>query len=113
MFSLEMSRYEIGMRLLCSEATRRVGPDPQQARRSGRLVPRGRRPPRSLHDVPLHIVDAGNVNIVDIRAKARRMRTGRQGLELIIVDYLQLMTSPLDSPSRQPPAGGGRDQPFA
>jgi replicative DNA helicase len=48
-----------------------------------------------LHDVPLHIVDAGNVNIVDIRAKARRMRTGRQGLELIIVDYLQLMTSPL------------------
>ncbi len=43
----------------------------------------------------LHIVDAGNVNIVDIRAKARRMRTGRTGLSLIIVDYLQLMTSPM------------------
>jgi replicative DNA helicase len=47
-----------------------------------------------LHDAPLSIVDSGNVNIVDIRAKARRMRTGNQGLSLIIVDYLQLMTSP-------------------
>ncbi len=34
------------------------------------------------------------MNIVDIRAKARRMRTSRSGLDLIIVDYLQLMTSP-------------------
>jgi replicative DNA helicase len=47
-----------------------------------------------LHDAPLSIVDAGNVNIVDIRAKARRLKTSRQGLSLIIVDYLQLMTSP-------------------
>ena len=92
--SLEMSRYEIGMRLLCSEAkvawdrirNKRVGPDDWS-----RVVQAA----EVLHDVPLHIVDAGNVNIVDIRAKARRMRTGRQGLELIIVDYLQLMTSPL------------------
>ena len=55
-----------------------------------------------LHDAPLSIVDSGNVNIVDIRAKARRMRTGSQGLSLIIVDYLQLMTSPTPPPdSRQ------------
>jgi replicative DNA helicase len=94
LFSLEMSRTEIGMRLLCSEAkvawdrirNKRVGPDDWS-----RVVQAA----EILHDVPLHIVDAGNVNIVDIRAKARRMRTGRQGLELIIVDYLQLMTSPL------------------
>ena len=32
-----------------------------------------------LHDAPLHIVDSGNVNIVDIRAKARRMRTSKGG----------------------------------
>jgi replicative DNA helicase len=38
-------------------------------------------------------VDSGNVNIVDVRAKARRMRSSKQGLQLIIVDYLQLMTS--------------------
>jgi len=92
-FSLEMSRYEIGMRLLCAEArvpwdrirAKRVGPDDWT-----RVVAAG----EVLHDAPLHIVDSGNVNIVDIRAKARRMHTGRQGLSLIIVDYLQLMTSP-------------------
>jgi len=92
-FSLEMSRTEIGMRLLCADAhvpwdrirNKRVGPDDWT-----RVVAAAER----LHDAPLHIVDTGNVNIVDIRAKARRMRTGRTGLSLIIVDYLQLMTSP-------------------
>jgi replicative DNA helicase len=92
MFSLEMSRSEIGMRLLCSEArvpwdrirNKRVGPDDWS-----RIVQAA----EVLHEAPMHIVDAGNVNIVDIRAKARRMRSSRQGLDLIIVDYLQLMTS--------------------
>jgi replicative DNA helicase len=92
-FSLEMSRYEIGMRLLCAEArvpwdrirNKRVGPEDWTNVVQAAEV---------LHDAPLHIVDAGNVNIVDIRAKARRMRSGRQGLDMIIVDYLQLMTSP-------------------
>jgi replicative DNA helicase len=93
MFSLEMSRMEIGMRLLCAEArvpwdrirNKRVGPDDWQ-----RVVHAA----EILHDAPLSIVDSGNVNIVDIRAKARRMRSSNQGLSLIIVDYLQLMTSP-------------------
>src|SRR4030095_11185935 len=40
-------------------------------------------------------VGAGSVTIVDIRAKRRRLKTSRQGLSLIIVDYLQLMTSPM------------------
>jgi replicative DNA helicase len=92
-FSLEMSRFEIGMRLLCAEAkvpwdrirNKRVGPSDWTGVVAAAEI---------LHDAPLHIVDAGNVNIVDIRAKARRMRSGRQGLSMIIVDYLQLMTSP-------------------
>jgi replicative DNA helicase len=92
-FSLEMSRFEIGMRVLCAEArvpwdrirNKRVGPQDWQ-----NVVHAAER----LHAAPLNIVDSGNVNIVDIRAKARRMRTGRSGLDLIIVDYLQLMTSP-------------------
>jgi replicative DNA helicase len=92
-FSLEMSRTEIGMRLLCAEArvpwdrirSRRVGPDDWT-----RVVSAA----GQLHDAPLHIVDSGSVNIVDIRARARRMKTSRQGLSMIIVDYLQLMTSP-------------------
>jgi replicative DNA helicase len=92
-FSLEMSRAEIGMRVLCSEAkvpwdrirSKRVGPQDWTNIVYAAEV---------LHDSPMHIVDSGNVNIVDIRAKARRMRTSKGGLHMIIVDYLQLMTSP-------------------
>ncbi|HXY72545.1 MAG TPA: replicative DNA helicase, partial [Actinomycetota bacterium] len=90
MFSLEMSRYEIGMRLLCGEA--RV---PWDKVRAGRVATeewtRIVEAAEHLHEAPLFIVDSGNVNIVDIRAKARRLRSSRQGLGLIIVDYLQLM----------------------
>jgi len=91
MFSLEMSRWEIGMRLLCAEArvpwdsirNKRVGADDW-----GRIVEAA----ESLHDAPLTIVDSGNVTLVDIRAKARRLSACRTGLGLIIVDYLQLMS---------------------
>ena len=102
MFSLEMSRWEIGMRLLCAEA--RVPWDKVRAARVAaedwqHIVEAA----ETLHDAPLHIVDAGNVNIVDIRAKARRLKSDRAqgGLGLIIVDYLQLMSSHQRSESRQ------------
>jgi len=91
MFSLEMSRWEIGMRLLCAEAG--VAWDRIRGRRVGaddwaRIVQAA----EVLHDAPLSIVDSGNVTIVDIRAKARRLSARKQGLGLIIVDYLQLMS---------------------
>jgi replicative DNA helicase len=90
MFSLEMSRFEIGMRLLCGEA--RV---PWDKVRSGRMATeewsRIVEAAEALHESPLFIVDSGNVTIVDIRAKARRMKS-KTGLGLIIVDYLQLMS---------------------
>ena len=54
-----------------------------------------------LHEAPLFIVDSGNVTIVDIRAKARRLRSRPQGLGLIIVDYLQLMSSHMRVENRQ------------
>ncbi len=90
LFSLEMSRWEIGMRLLCGEA--RVPWDRIRNKRVAaedwsRVVQAA----EVLHDLPLFIVDSGNVTIVDIRAKARRMRASPQGLSLIVVDYLQLM----------------------
>jgi replicative DNA helicase len=92
MFSLEMSRSEIGMRLLCGEArvpwdkvrAARVGPEDW-----GRIVEAA----EALDRAPIYIVDAGNVTIVDIRAKARRMKSSTQGLGLVIVDYMQLMSS--------------------
>lgn len=100
MFSLEMSRFEIGMRLLCGEA--RVAWDRV---RSGRVATEEwtkiAEAAEVLHDAPLYIVDSGNVTIVDIRAKARRQRSSREGLGLIIVDYLQLMSGHMRSESRQ------------
>jgi replicative DNA helicase len=100
MFSLEMSRFEIGMRLLCSEAK-----VPWDKVRSGRVATeewtRIAEAAEVLHEAPLFIVDSGNVTIVDIRAKARRQRSSRQGLGLIIVDYLQLMSGHGRVESRQ------------
>jgi replicative DNA helicase len=91
LFSLEMSRWEIGMRLLCGEA--RVPWDRIRNKRVGaedwsNIVQAAEK----LHDAPLSIVDSGNVTIVDIRARARRLATRQQGLGVIIVDYLQLMS---------------------
>ena len=99
MFSLEMSRFEIGMRLLCGEA--RV---PWDKVRSGRMATeewtRIVEAAEDLHESPLYIVDSGNVTIVDIRAKARRMKS-KHGLGLIIVDYLQLMSGHHRTENRQ------------
>jgi replicative DNA helicase len=91
MFSLEMSRFEIGMRLLCAEARvpwDRVRTGRMQTEEWTRIVEAA----EQLHEAPLFIVDSGNLTIVDIRAKARRLRAGGRGLGLIIVDYLQLMS---------------------
>jgi replicative DNA helicase len=99
MFSLEMSRFEIGMRLLCGEA--RV---PWDKVRSGRVATeewtRIVEAAEVLHGSPLYIVDSGNVTIVDIRAKARRLKS-KHGLGLIIVDYLQLMSGHTRVENRQ------------
>jgi replicative DNA helicase len=99
MFSLEMSQVEIGMRLLCSEA--RVAGDRVRANRVaaedwGRIVEAA----EVLDRAPLFVIDSGNTTIVDIRAKARRLKS-RHGLGLIIVDYLQLMSSHLRVDNRQ------------
>ena len=100
MVSLEMSRMEIGMRLLCGEA--RVPQD--KVRRAmvapedwGRIVEAA----ETLDRAPIWIVDSGNVTILDIRSKARKLAARNEGLGLIIVDYLQLMTSHQRVESRQ------------
>jgi replicative DNA helicase len=100
MFSLEMSRWEIGMRLLCGDARvpwDRVRAGRVQTEEWTRIVEAA----EYLHEAPLFIVDSGNVTIVDIRAKARRQRSRREGLGLIIVDYLQLMSGHMRTENRQ------------
>jgi replicative DNA helicase len=79
------------MRLLCAEA--RIGQDKVRSMRvAAEEWPRIVEAAEVLDPAPFYIVDTGNVSIVDIRAKARRLKSS-VGLGLLIVDYLQLMSS--------------------
>jgi replicative DNA helicase len=99
LFSLEMSRNEITMRLLSAEA--RV---PLQAMRTGQLGEddwaRLARRMSEVVDAPLFIDDSPNMSMMEIRSKCRRLKQ-RNDLRLVIVDYLQLMTSPKRVENRQ------------
>jgi replicative DNA helicase len=98
-FSLEMSHLEIAQRVLCAEA--RVD---ATRMRNGRLLesdwPKISHAIGRLGNAPLHIDDNPNVTVMDIRAKARRMKA-REGLGLVVVDYLQLMTGRTSAENRQ------------
>ena len=99
MFSLEMSRNEITMRLLSAEA--RV---PLSAMRTGQMGEddwtRLARRMSEVVDAPLFIDDSPNMSMMEIRAKCRRLKQ-RHDLRMVIVDYLQLMTSPRRVENRQ------------
>ena len=98
-FSLEMSKIEIMMRLFSAEATVSL-----QNMRSGRMSDqdwtRLARRSSELAQAPLFIDDSPNLTMMEIRAKARRLRQ-RFDIELIVIDYLQLMTSGKRVESRQ------------
>jgi replicative DNA helicase len=98
-FSLEMSRTEIVMRLLSAEAKIRL-----QDMRGGRMTDddwtRLARRMSEISEAPLFIDDSPNMTMMEIRAKARRLKQ-RNDLALIVVDYLQLMTSGKRVESRQ------------
>ena len=98
-FSLEMSRAEIAMRLLSAESDILL-----QSMRKGKVSReewvklanvRG-----AINDSPLYIDDSPNLTLVEIRAKARRL-AGQLGLGLIVIDYLQLLSSGKKVESRQ------------
>ncbi len=99
LFSLEMSRNEITMRLLSAEA--RV---PLHAMRTGQLGEddwtRLARRMSEVVDAPLFIDDSPNMSMTEIRSKCRRLRQ-RNELKLVIIDYLQLMSSPRRVENRQ------------
>lgn len=98
-FSLEMSRTEIVMRMLSAEAKIRL-----QDMRGGRMSDddwtRLARRMSEISEAPLYIDDSPNLTMMEIRAKARRLKQ-RHDLRLIVVDYLQLMTSGKRVESRQ------------
>jgi replicative DNA helicase len=98
-FSLEMTKVEMVMRLLSAEA--RV---PLHALRSGQLSDddwsKLARRMAEIGEAPIFVDDTPNMNLAEIRAKARRLKQ-QHNLKLLVVDYLQLMSSPKRTESRQ------------
>lgn len=98
-FSLEMSNYQLAMRLLCSEA-----------KVDAHLVRTGRLPSNlwpnlssaagRLADAEIYLDDAASLNITELRAKARRLKADKD-IDVIIVDYLQLLQGSGRVESRQ------------
>jgi replicative DNA helicase len=98
-FSLEMSKSEIVMRLLSAEARIRLA-DMRAGRMSDDDWTRMARRMSEISEAPLFIDDSPNLTLMEIRAKARRLKQ-RHDLKLVILDYLQLMTSGRKVESRQ------------
>ena len=98
-FSLEMGRAEIAMRLLSAESSIML-----QSMRKGNIGDaewaRLAQVRGQINDAPLFIDDSPNLTLVEIRAKCRRLAQ-RVGLKMIVIDYIQLMTSGKKVESRQ------------
>jgi replicative DNA helicase len=92
LFTLEMSKAEVTQRLMCSEAKVE-----SQRLRTGKLSaddwPRLTAACDKLAKAPIYVDDTGSITMMEIRSKARRLKAKHPDLGLIIVDYLQLMTS--------------------
>jgi replicative DNA helicase len=98
-FSLEMGRAEIAMRMLSAESSIYL-----QSMRKGNVTEadwtrlaavRGK-----INDAPLYIDDSPNMSLIEIRAKCRRLAQ-QVDLKMVVIDYIQLMTSGKKVESRQ------------
>lgn len=98
-FTLEMTKTEMTMRLLSAEC--RI---PLHLLRSGNLEDdhwsRMARRIGEIGEAPIFMDDSPTLNLMEIRAKARKLKQ-RHNLRLLVVDYLQLMSSPERSQNRQ------------
>lgn len=99
-FSLEMSKESLVTRMLTAEARVDAG-----RVRTGRLrdddYPRLAVAAGLLNTAPVYIDDTAGISILEMRAKARRLKADRPDLAMIIVDYLQLMTGGAKTENRQ------------
>jgi len=98
-FSLEMSKEQLVIRMLCSEA------QVEGTRlRTGFLTesdwPKLTLAAGNLSDAPIFIDDSAAISVLELRAKARRLK-GEHGLGMLIIDYLQLMKGRTRVESRQ------------
>src|SRR5438874_9422612 len=92
LFTLEMSKSEVTQRLMCSEAKVE-----SQRLRTGKLAPddwpRLTKACDKLAKAPIYVDDTGSINMMEVRSKSRRLKSRHPDLGLIVVDYLQLMSS--------------------
>lgn len=92
LFTLEMSKAEVTQRLMCAE-----GKVESQRLRTGKLAtddwPRLTAACSKLNKAPIYVDDTGSITMMEIRSKLRRLKMREPELALVIVDYLQLMTS--------------------
>jgi replicative DNA helicase len=99
MFTLEMSKSEVTQRLMCSEAKVE-----SQRLRNGKLGvddwPRLTAACDKLAKAPIWVDDTGSITMMEIRSKARRLKSRHPDLGLLIIDYMQLMTSGLNAENR-------------
>jgi len=97
-FSLEMSDQQLVDRMLAAESgvdswklrTGRLSNDQEYEALQGAM--------QKLHKAPIHIIDEAAMNIVKMRSAARRLKN-EHGLDMLIVDYLQLMSPTLSKGS--------------
>jgi len=98
-FSLEMSNQQLALRLLCAEA--RVD---AHGVRTGRLAEdewqKLSMHAGSLTEAPIYIDDTPGLSVLELRAKARRLKREKD-IGMIVIDYLQLMQGPKNVESRQ------------
>jgi replicative DNA helicase len=99
LFTLEMSKAEVTQRLMCSEAKVE-----SNRLRSGKLAqddwPRLTAACDKLMKAPIYVDDTGSITMMELRSKARRLKSREPKLGLIVVDYLQLMTSGASAENR-------------
>ena len=92
LFTLEMSKSEVTQRFMCAE-----GRVESQRLRTGKLAPddwpRLTAACSQLQKAPIYVDDTGSITMMEIRSKLRRLKMREPNLSLVIVDYLQLMTS--------------------
>jgi len=98
-FSLEMSKEQVVQRILCSHARLDVrkarGGFLSGADWAGVVASAGK-----LSEAPIYVDDQPAISILELRAKARRMKS-QNDIKLIVLDYLQLMQGPARSENRQ------------
>ncbi|GAA4282523.1 replicative DNA helicase [Brevibacterium daeguense] len=98
-FSLEMGRLELSMRLLSAESSIKL-----QDLRRGELTPQDwttlAATMARINEAPLFIDDSPNMALTEIRAKCRRLKQ-QHNLQMVVIDYLQLMSSGKRVESRQ------------